>query len=203
MAVKKIYIVRHGQTKFNEEGIVQGRGVNASLNGRGRTQAEQFYEYYKDIGFQRILISTLKRTYESVEKFIDAGIPYDEYEGLDEISWGLHEGAKASELRNEYFRHMVASWRAGETDFKIEGGESPKDVSERQLPVIEVIKELPEDLILICMHGRALRILMCNLLGLPLSEMDNFGHHNLGLYILEYNSTGFKVLKQNSIDHLH
>lgn len=202
MAVKKIYIVRHGQTKFNEEGIVQGRGVNASLNEQGRSQADQFYEYYKKIGFERVLISTLKRTYESVEKFIDEGIPYDEYEGLDEISWGIHEGARASELRNAYFRNMVASWRSGNTEVKIEGGESPTDVAKRQLPVIEVIKRLQEDIILVCMHGRALRILMCNILDLPLSEMDNFGHHNLGLYIVEYNGAGFKVVTQNSIDHL-
>lgn len=202
MAVKKIYIVRHGQTKFNEQGIVQGRGVNASLNDRGRSQADQFYEHYKNTGFTRILISSLKRTYESIEKFIDDGIPYETYEGLDEISWGLHEGARASELRNEYFRNMVASWQSGNTGVKIEGGESPEDVAERQLPVIEVIKELADETILVCMHGRALRILMCNLLDLPLSEMDGFGHNNLGLYVIEYNGNGFNVIIQNSTDHL-
>ena len=201
MAVKKIYIVRHGQTKFNEQGIVQGRGVDASLNDRGRHQADQFYAYYKDIGFQRILISTLKRTYESVEKFIADGVPFDKYAGLDEISWGVHEGARASELRNEYFRDMVATWRSGGTDFKIEGGESPEEVALRQQPVIEAIKDLSEERILVCMHGRALRILMCNILDLPLSEMDNFAHDNLGLYIIHYNSNGFEVMAQNSTDH--
>lgn len=201
MAVKKIYIVRHGQTKFNEQGIVQGRGVDASLNERGQQQANQFYQFYKNEGFQRILISTLKRTYESVEKFIDEGIPYESHEGLDEISWGIHEGARASELRNEYFRNMVATWRAGKTEYKIEGGESPDDVAQRQLPVIKVIKDLPEETILVCMHGRAMRILMCNVLELPLSEMDKFEHDNLGLYMLEYNGQGFKLLKENSTAH--
>jgi probable phosphoglycerate mutase len=96
---------------------------------------------------------------------------------------------------------MVATWRRGETDYKIEGGESPDEVAERQLPVIERIKQLPEETILVCMHGRALRILMCNILNLPLSDMDQFGHDNLGLYTLEYNSHGFKVLAENSTDH--
>ena len=123
LAVKKIYIVRHGQTKFNEQGIVQGRGVDASLNETGKRQADQFYQQYKELGFQRILISSLKRTYESVEKFIKDGVPFEVHDGLDEISWGVHEGAQASELRNKYFRNMVAQWRAGVTDYKIEGGE--------------------------------------------------------------------------------
>ena len=203
MAVKKIYIVRHGQTKFNEQGIVQGRGVNASLNERGKQQADQFYHHYKDFGFQRILISSLKRTYESVEKFIGDGIPYEVHEGLDEISWGIHEGARASESRNQSFREMVRAWQSGETDFRIEGGESPEDVAERQLPVIDAIKELEEERVLICMHGRALRILLCNLQGLPLSEMDNFEHDNLGLYIIEHNGNGFNVLTQNATDHFY
>lgn len=201
MAVKKIYIVRHGQTKFNEQGVVQGRGIDASLNELGRRQAEQFYQQYKETGFQRILISSLKRTYESVEKFINDGIPFDVHEGLDEISWGVHEGAAASELRNQYFREMVRSWRSGETDFKIEGGESPEEVAERQMPVIEAIKGLAEEMILVCMHGRALRILLCNILGLPLSEMDQFEHDNLGLYVVEYNRHGFEVVKENSTEH--
>ena len=201
MAVKKIYIVRHGQTKFNQQGIVQGRGVDASLDETGISQADQFFNSYKDLPFQKILISTLKRTYESVEKFIRKGIPYERYEGLDEISWGIHEGVKASELRNEYFRNIVDSWHSGDTSKKIEGGESPEDVAHRQLPVIDRIKKMPEDMILICMHGRALRVLMCLLLDLPLSEMDHFGHHNLGLYIVEFDGSNFRAPVRNSIEH--
>ena len=203
MAVKKIYIVRHGQTKFNEQGIVQGRGVNASLNKLGQQQATQFYQQYKSLGFQRILISSLKRTYESVEQFIEDGIPYDVYEGLDEISWGVHEGAHASEQRNKYFREMVRNWRSGNTAFRIEGGESPDDVSIRQAPVIEALKGLSEEIILVCMHGRALRILLCKILGLPLSEMDKFEHDNLGLYVVEYNGNGFNLVLENSTDHFY
>ncbi|HNU42529.1 MAG TPA: histidine phosphatase family protein, partial [Cyclobacteriaceae bacterium] len=35
MITKKIYIIRHGQTDFNLKGIVQGSGVDSSLNVRG------------------------------------------------------------------------------------------------------------------------------------------------------------------------
>ena len=30
--MKEIYIIRHGETDFNKQGIVQGRGVNSDLN---------------------------------------------------------------------------------------------------------------------------------------------------------------------------
>jgi probable phosphoglycerate mutase len=32
MSKKTIYLIRHGQTDFNKQGIVQGSGVDSSLN---------------------------------------------------------------------------------------------------------------------------------------------------------------------------
>ncbi|HMR56571.1 MAG TPA: histidine phosphatase family protein, partial [Cyclobacteriaceae bacterium] len=69
MTTKKIYLIRHGQTDFNLKGIVQGSGVDSSLNDRGRAQAEAFYETYKNIAFDKIYTSALRRTRESVIGF--------------------------------------------------------------------------------------------------------------------------------------
>ncbi len=199
---KKIYIVRHGQTNYNELGIVQGRGIDASLNEVGRKQAALFFEAYKDVPFDRVYVSTLQRTRESVQGFLDMGIPFEVHEGLDEISWGHHEGQEANPGRNAYFRSLVEQWNRGKTNVKIEGGESPEDVALRQRPVIEKIINSQDDTVLICMHGRAIRIFLCQLLGLPLSSMDRFGHSNLGLYILNYYNGHFGLFLANSTHHL-
>ena len=201
MPAKKIYLVRHGQTRFNKLGVVQGRGIDASLDDTGRDQAKLFYEEYKSVPFQKIYISSMKRTYESIHKFIDDGIPYEIHEGLDEISWGDHEGAEASEERNIYFRETVNAWHSGETDLKIEGGESPEDVAARQQPVLEKILSAPEDLVLICMHGRAMRVILCILLDIPIHQMDQFEHANLGLYVLEVSDKGTEIKYHNSTEH--
>ena len=42
--MKHIYLVRHGQTDFNLKGIVQGSGVDASINETGLKQAQAFYD---------------------------------------------------------------------------------------------------------------------------------------------------------------
>jgi 2,3-bisphosphoglycerate-dependent phosphoglycerate mutase len=165
-------------------------------------QARMFYQAYKDTPFDKIYISALKRSFESVASFIEDGIPYEVYAGLDEISWGFHEGVEASPERNVYFRELVAEWNGGQTAVRIEGGESPEDVASRQRPVIEIITNSPEENILICMHGRAMRILLCQLLGLPLTKMDDFDHDNLGLYVLNYDGRNFNVYTANSTKHL-
>ncbi|HLS39123.1 MAG TPA: histidine phosphatase family protein, partial [Sphingobacterium bovisgrunnientis] len=59
---KTFYFIRHGQTDLNLKGIVQGRGVNTSLNDSGRKQADAFFNAYKHIPFDKIYTSTLVRT---------------------------------------------------------------------------------------------------------------------------------------------
>jgi broad specificity phosphatase PhoE len=202
LPLKKIYLVRHGQTKYNRQGVVQGRGIDASLNDTGCRQAEMFYQAYKNISFEKIYTSSLKRTHESVNKFIVDGIPHEAHEGFDEISWGDHEGAAASAERNEYFKAIVNQWNQGNTAIKITGGESPEDVAERLMPVVDRILSSSEEVILVCMHGRAIRILLCKLLNYPLSMMDNFAHANLGLYVIEYSAGVFNIHLENSTEHL-
>ena len=50
-------------------GIVQGRGMDTELNEKGRAQAEAFYQAYKDVPFDKIYTSTLKRTHQTVQNF--------------------------------------------------------------------------------------------------------------------------------------
>jgi broad specificity phosphatase PhoE len=82
---KKIYLIRHGQTDYNLKGFVQGSGVDSDLNQTGRDQAAKFFEHYKNIPFKKVYTSKLKRSIQSVQSFIDKGIPHEAYEGFNEI----------------------------------------------------------------------------------------------------------------------
>ena len=203
MTSKKIYIVRHGQTDFNLQNIVQGSGVDSSLNNRGREQAKAFFEKYKGIAFDKIYTSKLKRTTESMQAFIDLGIPTEPLEGLNEISWGNKEGYKITPSEDEYYHYMLREWQQGNTYHRIEGGESPDDVVRRMQPAVDhILRQENEHTILVCMHGRAIRIILCMLLHYPLKSMDMFEHENLGLYLLNYNGSFFSVDLYNDTSHL-
>lgn len=203
MTTKKIYLVRHGQTDFNLRGIVQGSGVNSSLNDEGRSQAKAFYEHYRDVPFDMIYTSALKRTVETMQPFIDQGIPYQSFAGLNEISWGSKEGQKITPEEDAYYHWMLRQWQEGNTSLKIEGGESPEDVAIRQQPAIDqILSHVQEKNVLICMHGRAIRIILCKFLNYPLRSMDMFEHENLCLYLLNQTGTMFSVEKYNYTGHL-
>ena len=68
MTIKNLYIVRHGQTDLNKQGIVQGRGMDTELNAEGRLQADLFYRSHKEVPFDKIYISELRRTQQSIQQ---------------------------------------------------------------------------------------------------------------------------------------
>ncbi|MCS6972984.1 MAG: histidine phosphatase family protein [Cyclobacteriaceae bacterium] len=203
LTFKKIYIIRHGQTDFNLKNIVQGSGVDSSLNDFGRAQSLAFFEAYRHVPFDKVYTSALKRSIESVDMFLKAGIPHEKLAGLNEISWGRKEGQPITPEEDAYYHYVLDQWRKGNTSLRIEGGESPEDVVARMMPAVEHIFNRPDEkTILICMHGRAMRILLCLLLNYPLRSMDMFEHENLCLYELNYTGSLFTVEKYNDTRHL-
>lgn len=201
--MKEIYIIRHGETELNRLGIVQGRGVDSDLNDTGRAQASAFFNQYSTVVFDKIYTSELKRTQQTVQQFIDLGLPWEKHAGLDELAWGLWEGQPNTEEARHAFRDMVEQWQGGNYEAKFEGGESPNEVGLRLQETVELIKSrTDEKRILICMHGRAMRLLLCLLLEKPLSEMGDFPHQNTTLYKMSYADGQFAVLDFNNTDHL-
>lgn len=200
---KTLYIVRHGQTDLNKQGIVQGRGRDTDLNATGRKQAGQFYNAYKSVLFDKIYISELKRTQQSIQQFIDLGIPYEKLSGLDELAWGIYEGQPSTPGTKSAFLKLLRNWMQGKLDTKFEGGESPNEVRLRQIEALATIMgHTEENNVLICMHGRAMRLFLCLLMGKPLTEMENYPHQNLVLYKVTYDGERFEIVDFNNAAHL-
>lgn len=199
---KTIYIIRHGQTDFNLRGIVQGGGVDTSLNETGRKQGAAFYKTYGHLPFEVVLTSTQKRTHETVSGFIDNGLPWEQFAEIIEMGWGEHEGQESTpESRIEY-RAVADAWNSGHYDIALANGETAKELGERVTKFVTHLKQRKEKLILICAHGRTMRALMCVLKELPLLKMDNFSHSNTGMWLITQEKDKFIFHKENDTEHL-
>ena len=203
MNLKKIYLLRHGQTDYNLQGVVQGSGIDAPINDTGWVQADAFFCTYRDIPFDQLYHSALIRTRQSIQGFIDLGIPVTSLSELNEISWGEYEGTPMTPEEGEYYRMMLQQWQEGNLDYAIAGGESPNSVAERLHRAIQQIIHVQGTTILVCMHGRAMRIFLSLICNTPLEDMDQYEHGNLCLYLLQQQEEGdFVLLKQNDQEHL-
>lgn len=191
MIQKEIYIIRHGQTDHNAKGIVQGKGINLSLNEMGLRQSDAFYQAYKHIPFEIIYTSTLSRAQETIAPFKQHNIPHEIFSELDEISWGDLEGSISTHESDQAFQSLLAKWKSGDIHAKPSlSAESPYELQQRQQRFIQQLLKTPHSKILIATHGRFIRAFMCTLTGLPLSEMESFTHVNLCLYKVNLMNNG-------------
>jgi probable phosphoglycerate mutase len=203
LSSKKIYLIRHGQTDYNLQNIVQGSGVNSCLNQTGLDQAACFFQKYQQIPFNKVYTSALQRTVQSVQSFIDLGIPHEAHASLNEICWGKKEGKKVQPDDDDEYTRLILDWTSGNLEARIEGGESPGEVAARMDTFIDLMLSRPnEKTILVCMHGRAMRVLLCRLLHYPIQHMDLFEHHNLCLYQIFYTGSMFTIRQHKDISHL-
>tara|TARA_B100001173_G_scaffold300394_1_gene299895 strand:- start:117 stop:710 length:594 start_codon:yes stop_codon:yes gene_type:complete len=194
-----IYIIRHGETELNNNNILQGSDIDCSINKFGKKQSHKFFKKYKEYPFQKIYISQLKRTYQSIEPFISLGIPYEKIEGLNEISWGEKQGVKDDIIE---YKQLINLWLNGDLNERFDNGESPLDVLRRlKIAIKKIIKDDFKD-VLICTHGRALRIMLSWIINKDLTQMNKYKHSNLGLYILKYKNGAFRIIKKNERSHL-
>ena len=183
--------------------MVQGRGVDSSLNETGRNQAKLFHENYHQIPFDKVYSSSLKRTTESITGFIDQGLAHESLSDLDEISWGSHEGLPYDKQTHGDYLDVVANWASGNLDVCVGGGDTPNQVVARLEKAFKyILSKNDEQTILIATHGRTMRILLCYLLNYDLKHMDIFKHSNLCLYALEYTGSIFRLSSYNNTTHL-
>ena len=203
MKFKTIHIIRHGETDYNKNGLIQGQGVDTSINEKGRQQSDAFFKAFKNRPIDKIYLSALRRTKESVAQFLAEGIPYEILSGLNEIGWGDQEGKKFNKETAVAYYSVLDQWKNGNLDERLLRGEYTNEVMQRQrVAMTHIMANHAESEILICMHGRAMRILLAWLLGHALNTMDEFDHTNLGRYQLSYRSDKFIIDMRNDVDHL-
>ena len=177
-----IYFVRHGETEYNRQRIVQGRGIDSVLNETGKQQAELLARRLDSVPFDAIYTSTLRRARQTAKILARSHpqAPVSYLEDLEEMAWGVYEGAHPSSHRDEALDAIKSQWREGIFHEPIEGGESILDVQERAMRAVDHILEQEQGrTVLAVTHGRYLRILLASLLDeYGLQRMHELPHSN-------------------------
>lgn len=201
--MKHIFIIRHGETDNNKHHLLQGRGINASINSKGQEQAEFISNALKDTPVDKIVVSSLKRTVETATPLIErTDAVVESYSELDEMGFGEWEGAYFEDVRDS-IEAINFRWKQGDIEAKIPGGESPQQVFDRaSKKIIDVLKASDEKNIVFLIHGRLIRILLSGLLNLGLKNMHLIKHENGAINHLTWDGEYFKTVELNMTAHL-
>ena len=93
MAKKTLYLMRHGQTLFNQRRKIQGWS-DSPLTELGKKQPLHAKKYFEDHGivFDHAYASTQERASDTLELALPTPMPYERLKGLKEMNFGLFEG---------------------------------------------------------------------------------------------------------------
>lgn len=205
MAETTLYLVRHGETDYNRNRIMQGRRINSSLNALGRKQAEALARRFEDVPLDAIYTSTLRRALQTADAVAanHPDTPRYSLAGLDEMSWGIYEGEPWSDRLKTMLDAMYERWDSGDFDFRVDEGESINEVQQRCTEAVaQILDEHPGGTILVVSHGRLLRVLLATILEAGLARMNEFNHANTCVNLLTYSGSTFTSSLLNCTAHL-
>lgn len=188
MAQRHLYILRHGQTDYNLNHKIQGRGINAPLNDTGRWQASRVAEVLREKPLERLYSSGLVRAIQTAEAIEEVkGLQNTPHTELDEMDFGRLEGLDYNDDQVE-LQWMLQEWSKGNGEARVTGGESAIEVFERANTKFQdlLAGAGPDESLAFVLHGRLIRILMSQWMGLGYEGMSRFAHHNACINYLKW-----------------
>ncbi len=169
------YLVRHGRTLWNEQGLLQGFG-NSDLTEQGVKGAKQTGEALQRIPFVAAYSSCLQRTIDTAQYILgERDVPLFQHKGLNEQYFGSWEGLPVEKLRSlDEFHQMLKD--AANYKAQSNGGETFEQLAKRAMKALQDIIQIHEQgNILIVSHGHTLRLLLALLAGISWQEHRHEG----------------------------
>ncbi|MGA9943708.1 MAG: histidine phosphatase family protein [Candidatus Cybelea sp.] len=145
--------------------------TDAPLSAHGRAQSERLRDAFTSFGFERCLVSPMRRCLETREIAVPE-LPFEIAPTLREVDFGEWEG-QTLELVEERAPELVAARRRNPVAFRPPGGESIEDASARLRPLAERLRS--HHAMLVIGHRISLGILERLLRDLPLESKDVAG----------------------------
>ena len=189
----RILLARHGETLWNAEGRYQGQ-EDIPLSPVGMAQAQALGERLREVPITRAVASPLQRARHTAELALgQRELPLTLDPGLMEIAHGTWEGLLASEIR-ERDGELLRAWRDSPHEVLMPQGESLQHVFDRAWPALaRAVEGLgADDTLLVVAHDAVNRVLLCRILGIPLS----------GLWGFRQAPTTLNLLEGDGVDHL-
>jgi broad specificity phosphatase PhoE len=198
-----IYLVRHGETSFNRDGLGLGR-ADPPLTDLGRRQAAAVALRLAREPVTRVLSSPLARATETARAI--AGEHHFALEiraELTELDAGEADGVPLSELRSRHGNFLDRWMGSTPADVPMPGGESVRDVANRLAGFVEELRQSGEESIAVVSHNFVLKTLVCELLGIDLHRFRGISVDLASVSTIAVTRRGVSIVALNDCCHLY
>lgn len=165
-----IILCRHGETVWHAENRYAGIS-DIDLTPRGHDQAAQLADWARTAGLSAIYASTLSRAQvTAAASATTTGLSVRVDERLRELDFGEGEGLTTAEMEQQ-FPKALTHFRADPATHHLPGGEDPFKAADRFVTCLrDITQQHPDGRVLVVAHTTAIRLALCQMIGIPLRE---------------------------------
>ena len=197
-----LILVRHGETEFNRQRLILGRGPEP-LNATGQAQALAAAVAVSRNAPFFLYSSPIVRTIQTTEAIAsECSVAFAPMPGLEEIDAGDLEGLTGSQLQEQY-PDVMRGWRNDPASAKMPNGECLGDVQNRTWAVINDIAQRHEDdTVVVVTHNFPIQAILCKALGMPLNNFRQLRVDLGSITQMDVRDSVFTMLSMNETWHL-
>lgn len=195
--MSRFFLIRHGDCAGLGQRI-SGRTSGVHLTEKGRTQVTELADRLSAYKIDHLYSSPLERTRETAEIVGNRlRLSPKTRDGLLEIDFGEWSGMSFEQLKQSDGWEQFNTFRAGT---RIPGGETVAEVQARMVSeILYLASRHPSSSVAVIGHSDPLKTLIAYFLGVPLSLMLGFSLNTASVSILEFDSTGSRLVCMNDI----
>jgi broad specificity phosphatase PhoE len=199
----RIWLVRHGETQLNAGGETYTGWNDHPLTELGVRQAELTAKRLAREPVTQVFSSGLARAEETARIIAEPhGLQVGTRPSLNEAHYGNWVGRTRTEIMAED-PEFFASWDKDAEHVRIPGGETFAETTERAYNQIsQIAYDLPNQTAVVVAHKAVNRLILCRILGYPLSEYRQIGQSNCALNLLLWENGYWLVESINDTFHL-
>lgn len=200
----RLYVTRHGETKWNIERRMQGH-KDSPLTQKGIDNSKLLHEHLMDVRFDCVYSSPLGRAMHTAELIVgDRPLEIIPSPELKEMGFGIWEGRCSEELSQLYPGQYSAFWSNPEAYEPVEGGESFEQLKSRVSSWLnETIIDKSYENILVVTHTCVIKELYSIINRRPLKDFwSDPVIHDTCLTIIEIEDGQTRLLLEADTSHL-
>ena len=198
----KIYIIRHGETDANKNGVLQGSS-NWPLNEDGIKLAKITGTNMKGIKFDACFSSPLDRAKQTAELVLENSgnnTPIQFDDRIKELDMGIYEGKKfkPDELEVPILKILLFKFNAFWCG-RFKGGETARECCNRTQEFLKELSKKNYENVLVSTHGGAMRAMLNMLYDKKWDFWQGNVPYNCAVNIIEVKNNEMKLIEKDKV----
>jgi broad specificity phosphatase PhoE len=177
---RKIHLIRHAESAWNNERRVQGTALTVALSPTGREQARLLGRRLRTLPLEAVHSSDAGRTLETARLALGDDYPLRISEEIRELSLGVWEGRLITDLYAEDPEKLDAWYRKPST-VRVEGGEELARFKRRVVSFMDANTAAATADVAFVTHGGVICIYLTHILGMRPDDIWSFSLPNASI----------------------